>query len=201
MAYAKSQETKQKLVRTMARLMHTQGYHATSISQILKESGVPKGSLYHHFPGGKAELAAAAVVRANHIMTSGLTKMAEEANHDAAELVRLFCNYFIEDMRQSDFQRGCPIALTTLDAAASVDAIQMQVDVGYRWMIDLVKTLLMRKGIEPERAQTLATVAISAIEGALVVTAARRNVEPLEQVRDHLMEQLAVLNTKIGDNE
>ncbi|MEM7114800.1 MAG: TetR/AcrR family transcriptional regulator [Chloroflexota bacterium] len=191
MAYAKSQETKKKLIRTMARLMHTQGYNATGISQILKESGVPKGSLYHHFPGGKTELAAAAVDRANSIIVTGLTEMAERANNDAAELARLFCNYFIQDMRQSNFQRGCPIALTTLDAAATVDAIQEQVELGYQWMIKLIKEMLMSKGVTAEESHTLATVAISAIEGALVVSAARRSVEPLEVVRDHLVAQLA----------
>ena len=192
MGYAKSEETKQKLVRTMTRLLHTQGYHATGISQILNESGVGKGSLYHHFPGGKTELAVAAVVRANEVMTGSIAEFAEQANHDAAGTVRLFCNFFINYLIQSNYQRGAPISLTTLDAAATVDEIQEQVEIGYKWIIELVQDLLMRKGVDAETAYRLGTITLSAVEGALVVSVARRSTEPLEIVRDHLIEQLDV---------
>lgn len=42
-------------------LFHLKGYHATGLSQILKESGAPKGSLYYHFPNGKEQLALEAI--------------------------------------------------------------------------------------------------------------------------------------------
>ena len=49
--------SRKKILETAASLFKTQGYHATGLSQIIKESGSPKGSIYHYFPGGKEELA------------------------------------------------------------------------------------------------------------------------------------------------
>ena len=52
--------TKDRLVTAATRLFRQRGYDGTGLSEILAEAGVPKGSLYHHFPDGKADLACAA---------------------------------------------------------------------------------------------------------------------------------------------
>ena len=70
------QQTKQRILQTAMRLFHTQGYHATGVSQILKESVSPKGSLYYHFPGGKEQLAIEAIYE-QRLLAAGYTS--EEA--------------------------------------------------------------------------------------------------------------------------
>jgi TetR/AcrR family transcriptional regulator, lmrAB and yxaGH operons repressor len=52
--------TKVRLITTATRLFMQRGYDGTGLAEILSEAGVPKGSLYHHFPDGKADLACAA---------------------------------------------------------------------------------------------------------------------------------------------
>jgi TetR/AcrR family transcriptional regulator, lmrAB and yxaGH operons repressor len=49
--------TRDQIIQTTCTLLESQGYHATGLNQILKESGAPKGSLYYYFPQGKEELA------------------------------------------------------------------------------------------------------------------------------------------------
>src|SRR6201989_1187991 len=51
------------LLDTAATLFRRQGYAATGVNQILESADVKAGSLYHHFPDGKQELAAAVVDR------------------------------------------------------------------------------------------------------------------------------------------
>lgn len=52
--------TRDRLVIVAAQLFRQKGYAATGLSEVLAAAGVPKGSLYHHFPEGKADLARAA---------------------------------------------------------------------------------------------------------------------------------------------
>lgn len=52
--------TRDRLVQAATRLFRQRGYDGTGLTEILTEAGVPKGSLYHHFPAGKADLACAA---------------------------------------------------------------------------------------------------------------------------------------------
>ncbi len=52
--------TRARLINAATRLFRQRGYDGTGLAEILAEAGVPKGSLYHHFPEGKADLACAA---------------------------------------------------------------------------------------------------------------------------------------------
>ena len=52
--------TRDRLVTAATRLFRQRGYDGTGVAEILAAAGVPKGSLYHHFPDGKADLACAA---------------------------------------------------------------------------------------------------------------------------------------------
>ena len=56
-----SRQTREKILFTATRLFYFQGFHGTGLNQIVKESGAPKGSLYHFFPEGKEQLAEEAI--------------------------------------------------------------------------------------------------------------------------------------------
>src|SRR5438034_10078937 len=57
-------DSRSKMIHAAAELFRQRGYHATTVSDVVRESGAPRGSTYFHFPGGKAELARHAIARA-----------------------------------------------------------------------------------------------------------------------------------------
>lgn len=60
--------TKDKLAWTAAKLFQEKGFNGVGLNEILSAAGVPKGSLYHHFPNGKEDLALEAAAFANREM-------------------------------------------------------------------------------------------------------------------------------------
>ncbi|MCU0502772.1 MAG: TetR/AcrR family transcriptional regulator, partial [Anaerolineae bacterium] len=62
--------TRDQIIATTAALLERQGYYATGLSQIIHESGAPKGSLYYYFPAGKEELTAEAIERSSRLLAS-----------------------------------------------------------------------------------------------------------------------------------
>ena len=71
---ARDRDTRAELVQTMARLLRDQGFTATGRAQLLGESGVSNGSLYHHFPGGMEELAEAALEASGQAVADALNE-------------------------------------------------------------------------------------------------------------------------------
>src|SRR3954468_4070961 len=67
--------SRKALVHPTATLLRRQGYAATGLSEIVARSGAPRGSLYFHFPGGKEELAVAALTRAGEQLQAGIEAM------------------------------------------------------------------------------------------------------------------------------
>jgi len=107
---ANTPKHRENLVRTAMRLFRQQGYASTGLQQILHESGAPKGSLYHYFPGGKEALGEEAVELAGGLVDDMLRKLAAEHAADPPAFVRGYCRTMARWMRESEYQSGCPIA-------------------------------------------------------------------------------------------
>ena len=85
---ARNRDTRADLVQTMARLLRDQGYTATGRAQLLAESGVSNGSLYHHFPGGMEELAEAALEASGQAVADALREALDGAPNAALGVTR-----------------------------------------------------------------------------------------------------------------
>src|SRR3954468_24347162 len=110
----RGRDTRAELVETMARLLRDQGYTATGRAQLLAESGVSNGSLYHHFPGGMEELAAAALEASGAVVAVALGDALDSAPSAGDGLVRFLD--IAGGATTGDECAGCPIAPTALES-------------------------------------------------------------------------------------
>lgn len=192
MSYEKSEETRRKLTQTMSHLLRTQGFYATPIQQVLKESGIPKGSLYYHFPKGKVELAAGSVEKSADAIVELMGEINRKAR-DPMDSLQTFCDFYIEELNREDFTMGCPIATITLEAAATNDVIQRACQSSFERFNTIFIDTLRQYGIDHTTAAEMAIISLSSIEGALMLCKAQRSTRPLELVRDNLVRQIAEL--------
>jgi TetR/AcrR family transcriptional regulator, lmrAB and yxaGH operons repressor len=175
-------DPRERMIRSAMMLFRERGIEGTSFADVIEHSGAPRGSIYHHFPGGKAELAEEATRYAGDLIAGGLAAALREKDPATA------LNRFVENWRlvltESEFA-GCPVVAATLEGDRSPAARDRAGVAFARWQGLLGKALAAR-GVAPERAASVATLAIAAIEGAIVLSRAELSVAPLERVGDEL---------------
>ena len=177
-------DTRKHMIETTAALVHRRGFYGTSLSEILLESGAPRGSLYYHFPGGKEEL----VLEATRQGVADVTQLLKEVltgSPDPAEGVRAFVEAAAQVLRDSGYVFGCPVAPIVLDSPESSALAEVCQEALGEWQQVLVEGL-GSVGIERERAESLATMIVCGLEGGLILARARRDTAPLDAVAEEL---------------
>lgn len=176
--------TRERMVRSAAVLFRERGYSGTAFSDVIAHSGAPRGSIYHHFPDGKAQLAQEAVAWAAAAIAERLDEaLAQE--RDAAGVLRAFLAPWREVLERSDFRAGCPLVAITVETGVPPALTAAVADAFDGWR-ELLAARLRRAGIPPARARTLATLTLSAIEGAVLLCRAQRDTAPLDAVAAEL---------------
>jgi TetR/AcrR family transcriptional repressor of lmrAB and yxaGH operons len=187
---ARSHETQARLLATTATLLRERGYHGAGLTEIVRDSGVPKGSLYHHFPDGKAQLAAASLRLTGGRLVARLEQFADRAG-SVADGIRAFCDMYIAELHASDYRRGCPLATVALESAALDDGVREEVGAAMAAMVDLLAVRITAEAPASADPRGLATEVVAAVEGALLLAKATRSTVPVETVRDRLTARVA----------
>jgi TetR/AcrR family transcriptional regulator, lmrAB and yxaGH operons repressor len=178
-------DTRDRLVRSTSRLLRTQGYAATGLNQVMTEADAPKGSMYFHFPGGKEQLAAAAVDLFAQRTSARLDRYLTENATVRDAVVAIFDGY-VEHLERTDYREGCAVASVALDAASAHDALAEATGRALRAWTDRLAQALEAEGRAPAQAHQLATLVIATIEGTVVMAKGERSTEPVAAARDAL---------------
>lgn len=174
-----------RLITTMQDLLTRQGLARTGLNELVTLSGSPKGSIYHYFPGGKNQIAAEALRRSGD-EAAHATDEAFRLHQSPLTALRAIIEWLDETLRSSDYQYGCPIATTTLEAASGSTDIQQACEAAYEAWLTSIHNGLSTTTEDPIDTDRIAHVVLAAIEGALILSRAQRSTKPLRHVSDTL---------------
>jgi TetR/AcrR family transcriptional repressor of lmrAB and yxaGH operons len=177
------------IVRAAATLFRRNGFAATGINEIAEVAGAPKGSLYHYFPDGKDQIAEAAIRFAGAGLVATLEKLEKE--HDtAASMIRAYCKLLAGWMAKSGFRDGCPISTTLLESAPQSAGLTAAGREAFSGWCAVIARALVRDGFGKAEAKRLATLAVSAIEGSLILARVEASSAPIDDVAKSLASAL-----------
>jgi TetR/AcrR family transcriptional regulator, lmrAB and yxaGH operons repressor len=176
---------RERLTSATATLMQRHGVAGTGIAEILSTSGVTRRSIYLNFPGGKAELVAAATRSAGDELTTLLRDCIGQADPIGA-----FTDVWSDILISTDFEGGCPIVAAAFSRTEAPEAAGTAAYVFAEWS-ELLADRLRDDGINRRAAQSLSTTIVASLEGAVMLSRAAQSTKPLEQVSHHLNELIA----------
>ena len=172
-----SVQTRERILTAANELFRRQGFHGTSLSQIVKASASTTGSVYHFFPGGKDELTAEVLQTSGQAYGDLVEAIIRAAPDPATGMLDAF-EGAAQMMAGTDFIDPCPIGTIAREVASTHEPLR---EVASKVMADWVETLVTiftEAGIEESLALPLATMSIATIEGGFIMARTRRDTEP-----------------------
>jgi AcrR family transcriptional regulator len=175
-------DARDRAIETTILLLRRQGYEASGLSQILAESGAPKGSFYFHFPQGKEQLALEALQVYGASVKQSIESTAAQTKGDPAAFIKVICTALASEMERSHWQLGCAVQNVANEMPSeafreTVSAILAD------WRRALAKGLAGK----PERAsarEASAAAFLAALEGARTLARVERSSRIFDEIAD-----------------
>src|ERR1700759_3785592 len=170
---------RERMVVSAALLIRERGAHSTAISDVLEHSGAPRGSAYHYFPGGRTQLLCEAVDYAAEYTAA---RVADADGSLAA--IDVVVDGFRAQLTESDYRAGCPVVAVAVEAD-NPPVIDRAAAAFASWT-EMIQRRLEADGVAVGRAEELAMLVMTSIEGAIVVARTCRDVKPLDLIHRQL---------------
>ena len=180
-------DSRASMVRSAASLIRSRGVSATSLSDVLADSGAPRGSIYHHFPEGKRQLAEDAIEWTSERV---LAHLRAGTPSSPAKVLERFIDMWRKVVVTSGGTAGCVVAGVAIDTLTEEAELMGRVRAAFRSWAAVLAEQLVAAGLPARRARPIALATLAAMEGALILCRAEGNVKPLDAVAKELMRLL-----------
>ncbi|PCH47323.1 MAG: hypothetical protein COC23_02075 [Hyphomicrobiales bacterium] len=174
-----------KLVRTAVLLFQARGYHAVGVSEILTKAGVPKGSLYHHFPDGKEALAAAAVEWLTREMVQHFDRAASKNVSSKKLAEKLFLDTGIW-LRKHKYSQGALLAVFAQEITPREELLFPAIQLAYRQVITSFAKALDNTKSE-KNSIALAKTILASLDGAIAICRAEQSTSALKEIMQTIL--------------
>lgn len=180
-------DTRQSMVLAAVELLRERGVDGVTLDDVLSRSGAPRGSIYHHFPDGRAQI----IDEAAQLSGDAISRLIAKAAPDGpAAVVDAVTGFWRKLLRQHKFAVGCPVVSIAVSAAPG-SALALHANQIFRTWHQLVTDCLVAAGVGTVVARRLATMSLGAIEGAITMCRATSSLQPLDDVNAELKLLLA----------
>jgi AcrR family transcriptional regulator len=167
------------MVASAALLIRERGAHSTAISDVLEHSGAPRGSAYHYFPGGRTQLLREAVDFASDHTAARISSAAT-----GLDVLDAVVSGFRKQLAKTDYRAGCPVVAVAVEAGDPAKdenaAVLERAGAAFSRWTGLIAERLADDGVATDRARELAMFITAAIEGAIVMVRATRDMAALD---------------------
>ncbi|NBM15832.1 TetR family transcriptional regulator [Streptomyces sp. GC420] len=175
------------MVFSAAQLIRRDGVASTGMREVAAHARAPRGSLQHYFPGGKEQLVNEAVDWAGRYAGKRVARFLAALPEPTpsglfAEMVR----QWTDEYGSEGFAGGCPVAAATVDCAETTASTREATAAAFTTWNRSVAGALSDMGVPEERTEALATLMISALEGAILIARTERDVRALTTVSREL---------------
>jgi TetR/AcrR family transcriptional repressor of lmrAB and yxaGH operons len=189
--------TRERILVSAVRHFQQVGYHGASLVDILTDADAPKGSMYHHFPEGKEQIALLSVERARLDVLSLVTRLRGKGA-TSAEIVRLLAKGMGNWLRASGFAQGSLLTSVAVGAVPDLPRLHAAIhDAFDAWRAQLA-AILVEEGCSSNRAADLSTLAVATLEGAMLLARIDRHERPLLVAAEGLAEAFTLPRSKPG---
>ena len=173
-----ARSTRESILTAAAELMRHKGYGAVGMKDIARASGAPIGSLYHHFRGGKVQIAREALINAGHAYAQLIPSIVDEYT-DLGDAIEGVFSQAAEDMAGAGFANMCPVASVAAEVADTLEELRETSASVFQGWVDGGSAYFASRGLDASQARGVTFALIGALEGAFVLARTLRSTEPL----------------------
>lgn len=177
--------SKQNLVESASRLFRRRGYDGVGLNEIIKESGIPKGSLYHYFPRGKEDLAVKAINHAKNFVLDSIQRIFGE-NEDPIKAFQIHILQLSKVIVNDDHYIGLPIGTIAGEKHSTSEPIRMACQQTFESFQSIYIKKLFETGYDEKQSKHLSIVINALIEGGIILSETMKSGEPLRVIAEQM---------------
>jgi hypothetical protein len=149
--------------------------------EIVIDAAAPRGSLQYYFPGGKEELVSEALLWMGGVAARRVSRHAERLRSGSpSALLAATVDDWKKDLTTESFAAGCPLLAAAADTASTNEQLRNVLKQAFDAWQEHLSQALVEFGVPAERANGLAMITISALEGAIILARIRCELAPLD---------------------